>query len=163
MRIRVFLYTNTDCIRRQEFFDEFWPLDEAESTAVKVVLEADIVGFLETSDTVEVEVIDKPLPYSSREGESFGSGKTVFVDDSKGRRSNGFCDTELATNGSDEGGLASTHFPIKGEDAMVTDGCNEITNSFSPEPSSQGRERLAPGIGRFNCCNWRNNQSWHKR
>lgn len=42
----------------EEVLDEFWPFDEAEGTAVEVVIEADVVGFFEAADAVEVEMVD---------------------------------------------------------------------------------------------------------
>ena len=58
MGVGVFLDGDADGVGRQEVFDEFGPFDEAEGTAVEVVLEADVVGFFETADAVEVEVED---------------------------------------------------------------------------------------------------------
>ena len=53
----------------QEVLDEFWPLDETEGAAVEVIVEADVIGFFETADAVEIEVVDNPL--SNHGGEGF--------------------------------------------------------------------------------------------
>lgn len=97
------------CLVGQEGFDEFGPLDEAGLVAIEVVFVADVVCFGEGFDAVEVEVVDA----------SAGLGQAVFVDDGKGGRAGGVGDAELFADGIDEGGFASTHAAVEGEDAVL--------------------------------------------
>ena len=51
-------YTNSDGLFRQQFLDEFRPLDEARAAAVEIFVAANVAGFPQVLDAVEVEVKD---------------------------------------------------------------------------------------------------------
>lgn len=101
---------------RQERGDVLWPFDQAQGTAVEVVVEADVERFLQLLNAVEVKVIER-----------FAGDRTVFVYNGEGRRTDGvFPNAEYLAEGRREGGFAGAHGGMEGDDAILgTEGFEE--------------------------------------
>lgn len=71
----IFRFFNLDfySIARQEFFYQFRPFDEAEGTAIEIILISHVVYFVQFLDTIEIKMVNKFA----------GFIRTVFIDNGK--------------------------------------------------------------------------------
>ena len=100
-------YADADNVLGKQFLDHLRPLYKAGKTAVKILLAADVVGFLEVLDAIEVEVID---------GLTLSIG--IFVDNGERRRSDSVLHAQCLADSFDERRLACPHLAIEGENAI---------------------------------------------
>ena len=100
--VGIFGYRHLDGIGGQQLLDQLRPLDEAVGTAVKIILKAHVIDFLQPLYAVEVEVEDISA-----------TGRLIGVDDGKGWRGHRVFHTEGFAQGLDECRLARPHFAIE--------------------------------------------------
>ena len=94
-----------DGIGREDFLDEFGPLQEAKRAAVEIIVVAHVVDFFKAFDAIEVEVEDRGSVLCG----------VIFVDDGESGRGDDVFYAEFLAKGFDKGGFPGTHFAVKGE------------------------------------------------
>lgn len=96
---------DVDGVGREEFFNEFGPFDEAGAGCVEIVVGANVYGFCEVLDAVEIEVVDG----------AFKEVAVVLVDDGEGGGVDHVFYAEHFTQCLDKGRFTGTHLSVESE------------------------------------------------
>lgn len=108
--------SNLRCVLRQQILYQLGPLQEAQRTAVEVVLVAHVVYLFELLYAVEVEVVYRVA----------GCGGSILVHDGERRRCDNILHAQTLADSLHERSLACTHLAVEGEHlaiAHVLDKC----------------------------------------
>ena len=118
----IFRFFNLDfySIARQKFFYQFRPFDEAEGTAIEIILISHVVYFVQFLDTIEIKMVNKFT----------GFIRTVFVDNGKSWRVDDICYPQLFAYSFDKCCFTGSHLSVESKNGIITHSCDELFGSF---------------------------------
>ena len=125
----VFLYLHPDMAFRQQFLYLLCPLREAVVSTIEVFLIADIIGFRQRLQTVEVEVIDR-LALNKIIRSASVAYDFIFVHNGERRTTHIVLHPQCCTELFDECGLPHPHLAEEGEKALLTECLQQIPCHF---------------------------------